>query len=206
MNSTIVELPRQRFFYLPTKSRDAADSSVMRMHHGARALVFLAAIATGSQLAAQPLPASPPGRAEREMVSQANAMSSRVTAHVMRARRLREHTDAKDMIRLSCINDGRVALLLQARISEAAFAAFNVAASANDHGATLARFTALTRAADAADAASQELRSCIGSHEVEVHHQPFGSDPTDDCNALGQRGCASQSLEYVTVASPFTPR
>ena len=55
-------------------------------------------------------------------------------------------------------------------------------------------------------AASQELRGCIGTHEVEIHHSPFGSDPTNDCNSMGSWGCASQSLEYVTLASPFTPR
>jgi len=217
MNSTIVELLREHFSrslrpgHVPancshTKSRRAADSWVMRMHRGARMLVFFATIGTASQLAAQPAQASPPDRTEREMALQAKAMNGRVTAHVMRAHRLRERTGAKDMIRLSCINDGMVALLLNARISEAAFAAFNVAVSANDHEAVLARFTALTRATDAADAASQELRGCIGSHQVEVHHQPFGSNPTDDCNALGQWSCASQPLEYVGLASPFTPR
>jgi len=183
------------------------------MLQSARSLVFLAAIATASQVAAQPLSTSPPpnpSRAAREMASQANAMTKRMNAQVARVQRLRQRTDPKDMLKLSCVNDGLVTLLLQARISETAFAAFRIAVSKTDDEVTLARFTALTRASDAADAASLEIRACIGAHEVEVHHPAFGSDPTDDCNSLGQSGCAFQSqslsLEYVALASPYTPR
>jgi hypothetical protein len=154
------------------------------------------------------------------MASQARAMTKRVNDHVTRVQHLRQRTDPRDMLKLSCINDGIVNLLLQARVSESAFAAFQLAAAKTDDEATLARFTALTRAADAADAAALEIRACIGAHEVEVHHPAFGNDPTDDCNSLGQAGCASQpqsasqvqspsqfqSLEYISFASPFTPR
>lgn len=182
------------------------------MLQGARKLVFLAVVVMTPQLAAQPLPtASPRGpapqsRAAREMASQASTMAKRMTTHVTRVQRIRQQTDPKDMLKLSCVNDGLVTLLLQARISENAFAAFRIALTKNDDEATLARFTALTRATDAADAATREIRACIGAHEVEVHHPAFGSDPTDDCNSLGQSGCASQSLEYVALASPYTPR
>lgn len=183
------------------------------MLQGTRRLVLLAAIVTASQVVAQPLPtalpnrAAAPSRAAREMGSQAGAMTKRLAAHVTRVQRLRQRTDPKDMLKLSCINDGLVTLLLQARVSETAFAAFQVAAAKADDEATLARFTALTRASDAADAATLEIRACIGAREVEVHHAAFASNPTDDCNSLGQSGCSSaRSLEYIALASPYTPR
>lgn len=122
---------------------------------------------------------------------------------------------AQDILMVNCVNDGLMVTKQLTNVGEDALAKLEKAVQANDRKEQVTQFQTLTSAVKTADQTKQNIDGCVGASEiiitnkdgskVAVIHPYVRDNPTTDCNNLGIANCASQPLEYVGFASPFTP-
>lgn len=121
---------------------------------------------------------------------------------------------AKDVIKLNCVNENLLAVKQLLNIADEAKTDFTEAKIRGDRGEQVHEFSQITIAAEKSKQARDEASACIGEelhfvgkNDLEVKGPPVRHDPTDDPD-LGQAfgdDPFSTSLEDPAYASPFAP-
>jgi hypothetical protein len=122
---------------------------------------------------------------------------------------------AKDVIKLNCVNDNLLAVKQLLNIADEAKTDFAEAKAQGDRAEQEHQYSQVTLAAEKSDEARDEARGCIGDalqfigkNDVQVDGPAVKFDPTKDGDvghASGQDPYNS-SLEDPAYASPFSPQ
>ncbi len=193
------------------------------------ALVLMGALLIGANLYAEPSlmgaasgasagekPADPSTLSTRELQQRVEKLGTVLNDYMQHAQVAQARArKSKDILKLNCVNDGLLVTKQLLNVGDDARSKFDKAVQSNDHGEQIAQFNALQATATSCDQSKQGIDACVGSSEVIVTG-PDGSkvsvikpnvkdNPTADCNNLGLSNCASEKLEYVGYASPFSP-
>jgi hypothetical protein len=121
---------------------------------------------------------------------------------------------AKDVIKLNCVNENLLAVKQLLNIADEAKTDLTEAKIRGDRGEQVHEFSQITIANEKSKQARDEASACIGEelhfvgkNDLEVQGPPVRHDPTDDPDngqAFGDDPFSS-SLEDPAYASPFAP-
>ncbi len=123
---------------------------------------------------------------------------------------------AKDVIKLNCVNENLLAVKQLLNIADAAENELDEASARSDRSEQVHQFGQITIASEKSQAARNEAQACIGEelhfvgkNDITVTGPGIRNDPTDDGD-LGQPG-GQDPFDYVVpleepaFASPFMP-
>jgi hypothetical protein len=122
---------------------------------------------------------------------------------------------AKDVIKLNCVNENLLAVKQLLNIADEAKTEFTEAKIQGDRGEQVHQYSQITIAADKAKEANNEAQACIGEelhfvgkNDVTVDGPVVKHDPTQDgdVGVAGGEDPYSTRLEDPAYASPFSPQ
>jgi len=121
---------------------------------------------------------------------------------------------AKDVIKLNCVNENLLAVKQLLNIADAAKTDLTEAKIRGDRSEQVHQFSQITIAAEKSKAARDEASACIGEelhfvgkNDLEVDGPAVRNDPTDDLDngEAGGEDPFTAPLEAPAYASPFAP-
>lgn len=147
----------------------------------------------------------------REMTEEAAKLIGEMDAMHLRVLELQKSArNAKDVIKLNCVNEKLLAVKQLMNIADAAKTDLTEAISGDDRDAQVAKYGQVVLAHERATAERDEAEGCIGEElifvgptKVEVDGPTIPDDPTDDPQDPFSTNEVADDVEHAADATPF---